>query len=204
MKYNILTDSFTTYDNVELPKIDRTPSIDTTIFDDSFYNWISNVSSTNSSNNSSNNSSQLNINNTQETSAKNNNRSNYEATTTSKSSNDSISDDISFEELIKQEKLPVKITSSFRKSAGNHGRRDSKGNSMAYDIIPLNGDFEDLFNKIYTNPRIVNWLKNRNWGILEEITPDVMHRTKATGKHLHIGPDSWAIQMFNARLKKYG
>ena len=189
MKYNILTDSFTTYDNVEIPKVNRIANIDSTIFDNSFYNWVSNVSSTDSSDS---NSSQLNINNTQET------INNFSK------DNDSVSNDISFEELIKQEKLPVRITSSFRKgSEHNHGKKDSKGNSMAYDIVPTNGDFEDLFNKIYSNPRIVNWLKQRNWGVLEELTPDVMRVTKATGKHLHIGPDPWAIRMFNTRLKKY-
>lgn len=118
--------------------------------------------------------------------------------------------DISFEELIKRENLPVRITSSFRgygtKTAkgklSNHGRLDEHGNSMAYDIVPLNGDFNSLLQQIYSNKNIVDWFKSKGWGILEETTPSIMKQTKATGKHLHIGPDPGAIKMFNNRLAK--
>jgi hypothetical protein len=30
---------------------------------------------------------------------------------------------------------------------------------MAYDIVPINGNFEELLNLIYSNPRIVSWFK---------------------------------------------
>lgn len=122
---------------------------------------------------------------------------------------DTSSANLTFEELIEQEKLPAKITSSFRKNAKTkqghisyHSQTDEKGNSKAYDIVPINGDFEDLLNKIYSNPRIVGWVQSKGYGILEEITPDIMKRTGATGKHLHIGPDQIALEMFNKRIKR--
>lgn len=123
---------------------------------------------------------------------------------------------LSFRELIAQENLPVTITSSFRGAKdfrggktkqgrrSNHNRKDEQGNPMAYDIVPNNGDFNALLRTIYSNPRIVGWLLNKGWGILEEITPSVRKRTGATGKHLHIGPDTWAKQMFQDRLRQYG
>lgn len=121
---------------------------------------------------------------------------------------------LSFEDLVKQENLPIKITSGFRGKGdfrggktlqgkrSNHNRLDSQGKPMAYDIVPINGNFEELLNLIYSNPRIVSWFKQRGYGILEETTPSVMKRTGATGKHLHIGPDTSARKMFNYRIFK--
>ena len=117
---------------------------------------------------------------------------------------------LSFEQMIKKHNLPVRITSGFRgygtKTAqgkpSNHGKLDEHGSSMAYDIVPLNGDFDNLLQQIYSNKNIVNWFKSKGWGILEETTPDIMKQTRATGKHLHIGPDPGAIKMFNNRLAK--
>ena len=125
-------------------------------------------------------------------------------------------EDLSFEELVKQENLPLIITSGYRKGSktkqgksSNHGRLDSKGNPLAYDIQPFfNGKvdksekgFNKLLTILYNNPRVVRWLEYNNKGILEEITPSVMKRTGATGPHLHIGPDSWAKNMSNTRYQ---
>ena len=125
-------------------------------------------------------------------------------------------EDLSFEELVEQENLPLIITSGYRKGSktkqgksSNHSRLDSKGNPLAYDIQPFfNGKVdksEEGFNKLltilYNNPRVVRWLEYNNKGILEEITPSVMKRTGATGPHLHIGPDSWAKNMSNTRYQ---
>lgn len=125
-------------------------------------------------------------------------------------------EDLTFEELVEQENLPLIITSGYRKGSktkqgksSNHSRLDSKGNPLAYDIQPFfNGKVdksEEGFNKLltilYNNPRVVRWLEYNNKGILEEITPSVMKRTGATGPHLHIGPDSWAKNMSNTRYQ---
>lgn len=133
--------------------------------------------------------------------------------TTETSSTEDLSS-LSFEDLVKQENLPIKITSGFRGKGdfrggktlqgkrSNHNRLDSQGKPMAYDIVPINGNFEELLNLMYSNPRIVSWFKQRGYGILEETTPSVMKRTGATGKHLHIGPDTSARKMFNYRISK--
>ena len=125
-------------------------------------------------------------------------------------------EDLTFEELVEQENLPLIITSGYRKGSktkqgksSNHSRLDSKGNPLAYDIQPFfNGKVdksEEGFNKLltilYNNPRVVRWLEYNNKGILEEITPSVMKRTRATGPHLHIGPDTWAKNMSNTRYQ---
>lgn len=123
---------------------------------------------------------------------------------------DEIPDDfyagnISFENLLKQEGIHAKITSGYRQNAvtadgklSYHSIEDG-----AYDVIPLNGyNFEDLRKEIYSNPRIISWLQNRKWGILEETTPEVKAKTKATGNHWHFGPDPGAVKQFNENLKK--
>lgn len=125
------------------------------------------------------------------------------------STNYSGLEDLSLEDLIKQENLPVRISSAYRKGsrtksghASNHSKLDKHGKSVAHDIVPLNGDFEDLARILYSNPRFVAWLKAKGYGILEETTPGVMARTGATGKHFHIGPDTWALEMTKKRLVK--
>ena len=108
-----------------------------------------------------------------------------------------LHEDISFKDLLKEEGIQVRVTSEYR--SGNskswHSKKDEHGNSKAIDIVPLDGDFDNLRNQIYSNPRIVNWLKTHRIGILEEITPDVMSKTGATGMHFHVGPDKWALRM---------
>ena len=113
------------------------------------------------------------------------------------SSQDDIKEDIGFIDLLKEEGIPIRVTSTYRggNSKSYHSKKDEHGNSMAIDIIPIDGDFDKLRNSIYNNPRITNWLRTHNIGILEEITPDVMSKTGATGKHFHVGPDKWAIRM---------
>lgn len=128
--------------------------------------------------------------------------------------NTPVDDNISFEELIKRENLPVRISSGYRGPGdfrdgltasgkpSNHSKRDSDGNPMAYDIVPLNGNFDELLETIYSNPRVVNWFKNKGWGILEEFTSEAMKGNGATGKHLHVGPDRGALEMFRKRISK--
>ena len=109
---------------------------------------------------------------------------------------------LSFPTLLKQEGVNIRVTSELRKGSitksghkSNHSYINQWGFSGACDIVPSDGDFNKLRQQIYSNPRIVAWLINHKIGVLEEITPDVMSKTGATGKHFHIGPDSWAIKM---------
>lgn len=119
---------------------------------------------------------------------------------------------MSLQELIDQEDLPIKITSGYRANSktknGNtshHSKKDSYGNPMAYDIVPMfNGKvnttqqgFELLSSSIINNPVAVQWFKDHNFGLLDETSKEMMQRTGATGKHFHIGPDKIALSNWN-------
>ena len=121
---------------------------------------------------------------------------------------------MSFEDLVRTYKLPIKISSGYRGKNGfrggktksgkqsNHNKLDAHGHPMAYDIQPLvNGKvdksdsaFANLRNILANNQNVREWFKMRNWGILDETTPYMMAKTGATGKHFHIGPDRAAIR----------
>lgn len=121
---------------------------------------------------------------------------------------------MSFEDLIKIYNLPIQISSGYRGKNGfrggktksgkqsNHNKLDEHGHPMAYDIQPLvNGKvdksdsaFANLRNILANNYNVREWFKMRNWGILDETTPQMMAKTGATGKHFHIGPDRAAVR----------
>ena len=201
MKYNPIEDRFVNFEAVETPKVEiNLPLFDTSL---NISEWADSKT---------NNETPIVKNNLRNPLINNNQR--YEDVVEPGFSPTTSSNNISFEELIKQENLPIRITSGFRGEGdfrggktkqgkrSNHNRKDEHGNPMAYDIVPTDGNFERLLNKMYSNPRVVEWFKSKGYGILEETSPEVMRRTGATGKHLHIGPDSWARQMFENRLLK--
>ena len=121
---------------------------------------------------------------------------------------------MSFEDLIKTYNLPIQISSGYRGKNGfrggktksgkqsNHNKLDEHGHPMAYDIQPLvNGKvdksdsaFANLRNILANNQDVKEWFRIRNWGILDETTPQMMAKTGATGKHFHIGPDRAAVR----------
>ena len=121
---------------------------------------------------------------------------------------------MSFEDLIKTYNLPIQISSGYRGKNGfrggktksgkqsNHNKLDEHGHPMAYDIQPLvNGKvdksdsaFANLRNILANNQDVKEWFKMRNWGILDETTPQMIAKTGATGKHFHIGPDRAAVR----------
>ena len=121
---------------------------------------------------------------------------------------------MSFEDLIKTYNLPIQISSGYRSKNGfrggktksgkqsNHNKLDEHGHPMAYDIQPLvNGKvdksdsaFANLRNILANNQDVKEWFRMRNWGILDETTPQMMAKTGATGKHFHIGPDRAAVR----------
>lgn len=110
----------------------------------------------------------------------------------------------SIEDLFKDAGIDIEITSSYRPGATTksgrtswHSVKDKYGNSRAYDIKPINGNFQALKNAMINNPLIRYYFSKRGLGVLDETTPDMMARTGATGKHFHIGPDKLAIQTWN-------
>ena len=121
---------------------------------------------------------------------------------------------MSFEDLIKTYNLPIQISSGYRGKNGfrggktksgkqsNHNKLDEHGHPMAYDIQPLvNGKvdksdsaFANLRDILANNQDVKEWFRMRDWGILDETTPQMMAKTGATGKHFHIGPDRAAVR----------
>ena len=121
---------------------------------------------------------------------------------------------MSFEDLIKTYNLPIQISSGYRGKNGfrggktksgkqsNHNKLDEHGHPMAYDIQPLvNGKvdksdsaFANLRKILANNQDVKEWFRMRDWGILDETTPQMMAKTGATGKHFHIGPDRAAVR----------
>ena len=121
---------------------------------------------------------------------------------------------MSFEDLIKTYNLPIQISSGYRGKNGfrggktksgkqsNHNKLDEHGHPMAYDIQPLvNGKvdksdsaFTNLRNILANNQDVKEWFRMRDWGILDETTPQMMAKTGATGNHFHIGPDRAAVR----------
>lgn len=108
---------------------------------------------------------------------------------------------MSFQDLIKEENLPITITSSFRPGAhtvqgrkSHHSEKDEWGNPRAYDFRPTNGDFNGLLKQMYSNPRVVAWMQAHDFGIIEETDHDTMRRTGAKRPLLHMGPDRLAKQ----------
>lgn len=121
---------------------------------------------------------------------------------------------MSFEDLVKTYNLPIQISSGYRGKNGfrggktksgkqsNHNKLDEHGHPMAYDIQPLvNGKvdksdsaFSNLRNILANNQDVKEWFRMRDWGILDETTPQMMAKTGATGKHFHIGPDRAAVR----------
>ena len=113
-------------------------------------------------------------------------------------------------DLLNAEGFKFRVTSDYRPGAltskgtpSNHSFGD-KQHPGAYDIVPLDGNFAAFRQALYTNPRVVNWLRTHDWGILEETTPEVKKQTKANGNHFHFGPDDWAKQMSEKAYKEFG
>ena len=114
----------------------------------------------------------------------------------------------SIEEVFRDNGIYIRVTSAYRGGSktkqGNtsyHSQKDKYGNSRAYDIVPLDGDFNKLREQIINSPEVLRWLKRHGFGILDETSPEMMKKTGATGKHFHIGPDKIALDNLDKWLK---
>lgn len=194
-KYNFLNDNFLVYEAVETPKVElKMPLWDKA---QDISSWAYGLSSTGiplvgtfkpKEEESSEEGPKFIINNSDEI------------------PDDFYTENVSFSDLLKQEGIHAKITSGYRENAVAANGKPSNHSIVngAYDIVPLDGySFEDLRKEIYSNPRIISWLQNKKWGILEETTPEIKSKTNATGNHWHFGPDPGALKQFNENLRKW-
>lgn len=94
---------------------------------------------------------------------------------------------------------------SFGAKNSNHKKRDpDTGNAMARDISIIGGNINDYteFRRILlNNERVRNYLKTKGWGIINEVTPEILKRTRGTGLLFHFGPDIWARRTWNGWLQ---
>lgn len=77
------------------------------------------------------------------------------------------------------------------------------GYANARDISIVGGtdkDYTDFRGMLLGNDRVRQWFSQKGWGIINELTPAVMRRTNATGRHFHFGPDKWAVRTWRGWL----
>lgn len=95
---------------------------------------------------------------------------------------------------------------SYGAKNSNHKHRDPyTGNANARDISITNGNENDYYEfrrLLLNNPRIVEYLEAKNWGIINEITLPILKKYGGTGPHFHFGPDTAARRTWQT-WKKY-
>lgn len=83
----------------------------------------------------------------------------------------------------------------------NHKRKDPHtGYAMARDISIAGGtlnDYAEFRRQIMANELISKYMDTKGWGIINEVTPEILARTRGTGLHFHFGPDTWARRTWN-------
>lgn len=103
--------------------------------------------------------------------------------------------------LLDKEGIHVRVTSG-KRPAGAAGKAGSKSNHVhgnAADIVPAEGEtFETLRKKMSSNPRVRQFFYENGLGVIDETIAENMAKTGATGKHFHVGPDSWATKTWSS------
>lgn len=93
---------------------------------------------------------------------------------------------------------------SYGAKNSNHKKRDPHtGNAMARDISIIGGtqaDYAEFRRVLLNNPRVRAYMAAKGWGIINEITPSILKRTRGTGPHFHFGPDTWANRTWKGWL----
>lgn len=93
---------------------------------------------------------------------------------------------------------------SFGVKNSNHKKQDPyTGNAMARDISIIGGtqaDYAEFRRVLLNNPRVRAYMDAKGWGILNEITPSILKRTRGTGPHFHFGPDTSARRTWRGWL----
>lgn len=84
----------------------------------------------------------------------------------------------------------------------NHKKRDPHtGNAMARDISIIGGtldDYAEFRRQIMSNDLISRYMDTKGWGIINEVTPQILARNRGTGMHFHFGPDTSARRTWQA------
>ena len=114
---------------------------------------------------------------------------------------------LDIEDLLKSEGIthinnkPLRFGSRELRTKGNPNSHHSNKNphtgyANARDISIIGGDITDYSefrNILLNNQKVKDWMEINNWGIINELTPEILGLTKGTGLHFHFGPDKWAV-----------
>lgn len=96
----------------------------------------------------------------------------------------------------------IRVTSK-RRAPRYEGDNSNHTRGLAFDIVPIDGDFDSLKRNIARNTQLVNYLNYAGLGIISEVTPEEQRRYRATGANLHFGPDSAALEGLKTIINKY-
>ena len=95
-----------------------------------------------------------------------------------------------------------KITSTVR-NPRYEGDKSHHIKGMAFDIVPVDGDFQKLQQEIVKDTNLVNYLQKNNLGVIVEVGPEARQKYKATGDNLHFGPDIAAIEGLSKLISQF-
>ena len=95
-----------------------------------------------------------------------------------------------------------KITSTVRE-ARYEGDKSNHIKGLAFDIVPVYGNFQKLQQEIAKDVNLVNYLQRNNLGIIVEVGPEARQKYKATGDNLHFGPDPAAIAGLSQLINQF-
>lgn len=103
-----------------------------------------------------------------------------------------------FVNIANEEDIPLRITSGYRPGAiTSNGSPSWHSKGLALDITPKHGtSWNELKQAFRNSSRTLQWLKDNDFGILDETTPEMLAKTGGTGAHWHIGRDKAANRNF--------
>lgn len=96
--------------------------------------------------------------------------------------------------------ISVRVTSGVENRKTKSGKVSKHAVADAIDITPIKGEtYEQLAEKIRTNPELLAYMRENGIGIIDETDPLMKIKTSATGDHWHIsrGGEKLALWGFN-------
>lgn len=104
-------------------------------------------------------------------------------------------------QLFAMDGVPITVSSGYRPGAVVNGTNtpSKHGMNQAADIV---GDFAKI-QQVLDNPNsnVSRWMLANGYGYLNETLPEIMEKTGATGKHYHIGSDSYLARQYADKFK---
>ncbi len=102
--------------------------------------------------------------------------------------------------------ISLRVTSGKRPGAKtSNGSLSHHATGDAIDVTPgENETWESIIDKMKSNPTLLNYMRDNQWGILDERSQEMLNKTKGTGAHWHIGKDKSALSGFKTLFGRKG